>query len=296
MTELNKICVTATAQTALKKLQKGQIPVYDCKKQGAYFIFCVKDKHLKKVFAIFAKPCYNISVLSPSPIKRVFSALVLRVGLVVGALIFALAAFVSDFFILKVEVTGSGSYLSEVVREIVAAEGGGTGKPFSSLNIPVASGKILSLPQVVFCNLSKRGSTLLVDVQVGGNEAEKVSRRLLVSDADGKVLNVVAICGTPVVSVGQQVKRGDILIDAVATAGDKTYGCLAVGYAELECRRQSECLASDDSPASIARAYASMISEEDQIISRTHKSYPAEGGVRLVIEVIYLHKVSINLT
>ena len=62
MTDLTKIRITASAELALKKLKKAEIAVFDCKKSGAELLFCVKDKDVKKVFAIFDKPCYNIKV------------------------------------------------------------------------------------------------------------------------------------------------------------------------------------------------------------------------------------------
>ena len=53
MTNRAEISIVSTAEGALRKLKKAQIPVYNCKKDGALFIFAVKDKDTPKVFAIF---------------------------------------------------------------------------------------------------------------------------------------------------------------------------------------------------------------------------------------------------
>lgn len=296
MTELTRISITSTAESAIKKLQKAEIPVYSCKKRGANFIFSVKDKDIKKVFAIFAKPCYNIVIERGSRKKRFIQSLILRAGLAVGAIIFVLAAFVSDYFVLKIEVSGSGSYLESVIREIIAEEGAGEWKPFSALDKPVACGRILSLPQVTFCNIQKRGSVLIIDVQVDEAHTDIAAREPLVSDVSGTVKNIVAICGTAAVNAGDSVSVGDVLIYASTQAGDKTVESIAVGYAEIECSRTSEYLAPDDSENSIKEAYASLLINGDEIISITHKISPSDDGVLVIMEVIYLHRISINLT
>ena len=296
MTELTRISIISTAESALKKLQKAKIPVYNCKKRGANFIFCVKDKDIKKVFAIFAKPCYNIDIERGSAKNRLFKGLMLRAGLVVGAIVFALAAYASDYFVLKIEVSGSGSYLESVVREIVAEEGAGEWKPFSALDKPVATGRILAIPQVTFCNIQKRGSVLLIDVEVDESHAESAVREPLVSDISGTVKSIVAICGTAAVEVGQTVSRGDVLIYASMQSGENTVASIAVGYAEIECSRTAEYIAPDDSEKSIKEAYASLLLDGEEILSKKHSVSLADGGVRIIMEVKYLHRISINLT
>lgn len=193
---LTEISVVSTAETALRKLKKAQIAAYACKKQGAYFIFRVKDKDIEKVFAIFDKPCYNIKVDKKSYATRFFNFICLRAGLVAGALLFIAAAFIANSFVLKIEVSGSGSYLESEVRRIVLEEGAGEFKPFSAFNGSSATGRILSLPQVTFCNIQKKGSVLVVDVQVDEEHYGSVVRDDLKSDCDGVVRRVVAVCGT----------------------------------------------------------------------------------------------------
>ena len=296
MTDLTKISIISTAENALKKLQKAQISVYDCKKRGANFIFCVKDKDVKKVFAIFAKPCYNIDIERGSLRKRFFKSLALRAGLVAGALVFTLAAFFSDYYVLKIEVSGSGSYLQGVVRQIVVEEGAGEWKPFAALDKPVATGRILALPQVTFCNIEKRGSVLIIDVEVDESHTDSISHRPLISDCSGRVVNIVAICGTAAVRAGDTVNRGDTLIYAAMQSGEDTIESIAVGYAEIECTRTAEYVAPDDSDKSLKEAYASLLLEGDEIISKTHRTAPTDGGVRIFMEVTFLHKISINLS
>lgn len=295
MIDVTKLTVTATAETALRKLKKAGISVFDCKKDGARFIFSVKDKQLKKAFAIFAKPCYNISIVGKSSRNRLSDGLLNRIGLIIGGIIFAAVAVISNSFVFKINVSGSGSYLSPEVRRIIYECGAKEFKLFSDFDEPAAICKILALPQVTFCNIEKRGSVLRVDVQIDDVHSSTAQRTPLVSDRAGKVRNVTAICGTVAVNIGDDVSAGSTLIAAYTLAGEIQTECLAVGYAELECRGRTEYFATEESEENLKAAYSAALMEGEEILTRTHTVKPADGGVVYVLEFTYLHKLSINM-
>ena len=296
MTDLTAISVISTAETALKRLKKAEIAVYRCKKKGAEFVFSVKDKDIKKVFAIFNKPCYNVKVVGKSRKQRLSRFFRLRAGLVAGAVAFVIAVIFSNTLVLKIEVSGSGSYLAPEVRQIIYDEGAREFKPLSSFNVSHATGRILALPQVTFCNIQKKGSVLTVDVQVDSEHAQSVVQKPLISDRDGIVKTVVAICGTAAVAEGDSVRIGDTLIYAHMLAGEETVDCIAAGYAVLECSGTAEYFAKTESDESLKEAYSSLLLEDGDITSRKHAVKPTDGGVIYVIDFTYLHKLSINLS
>lgn len=290
------ISVVSTAESALKKLKKAEIAVFDCKKKGAEFVFKVNKQDVEKVFAIFGKACYNVSTVKAPLSERIFSFIKLRAGLVAGAFLFAALAVLANSFVLRIEVGGSGSYLESEVRRIVLDEGAGEFKPFSSLNVSVATGRILALPQVTFCNIEKRGSVLFVDVQTDGEHYGSASMKPLVSDCSGTVKNIVAICGTAAVTAGDKVKKGDVLIYAHTLAGEEQVKCMAAGYAEILCKATREFFAAEESEDNLKDAYASLLIDEEDIVERNYKVKPTADGIIYVMDFTYLHKLSINLS
>lgn len=291
-----EISVVATAESALKKLKKAEVAVFDCKKRGAEFVFKVKTADVEKVFAIFGKACYNINKVKKPLSERVSSFFKLRAGLVAGAALFAALAVVSNSFILKIEVSGSGKYLEPEVRRIVLDEGAGEFKPFSSLNVSVATGRILALPQVTFCNIEKHGSVLTVDVQTDEEHYGAADVKELVCDCAGTVKSIVAICGTAAVAAGDGVKKGDVLIYAHMLAGDERVSCIAAGYAEILCKGTREFFATEESEENLKAAYASLLIDEESFVERTYKVKPTTDGIIYVMDFTYLHKLSINLS
>ena len=294
LTDVSRITIISTAEAALKKLKNANVGVYNCKKDGARFIFSIKDKDLKKVFAIFSKPCYNISVKS-SRRKNLLTRAVNRVGLIVGALLFVCIAVICNSFVFRIEVTGSGSYLYADVKRIIYEQGFSEFKAYRGFDAPLAEGKILSLPQVTFCNIKKQGSVLKIDVQVDEELTDTVKRAPLVSDRNGVVKNIVVICGTAAVSVNYSVKAGDTLIYAHTLVGEQTADCIAVGYAELECLGSYEYFSEAESDVALKAAYSKANLYAENIVSRTHTVQSVDGGVNYIIEYTYLQKLSINM-
>lgn len=297
MNNLTKISIISTPEAAVKKLKKSSVSLYSCKTDGAKFIFGVKDEDVKKVFAIFSKPCYNVRIEYKSRRVRFTTKLINRIGLIVGAVLFACIAAYSNLLVLKISVTGSGSYLSPEVRRIVYDMGM---KEFSfcrNFDYPAATGKILSLPQVTFCNIQKRGAILQIDVEVDEEHFGSTLNGSLKSDVSGTVLKIVAICGTAEAEKGGAVKEGDTLIGAYSLdeEGNKT-PCLAVGFAEIECKGRGEYIAKEESDENLKAALSSINLLADNILSRAHTVETCEEGVKYIIDFTYLRKLSINLT
>lgn len=296
MNRLTTLSVISTAENALNKLKKAEICAFFCKKRGAEFIFSVKDEDIKKTFAIFAKPCYNIRTVKNSSVRKAINLAVLRVGLIVGAMLFVALAALSNHYILKIEVGGTGDYLASEVRRIVLSEGAGEFKRFSAVNISGATGKILAIPQVTFCNIERRGSILYIDVQVDGEHDYSQSAGDLLSDCDGYVKSVVVICGTAAVQTGDAVTRGTPLILSKSLAGEKYIPVSAVGYCEILCRSSAEFEADCESEENLALALASVLTCPDPIVERECTVAPTDSGVTYLIDFTYLHRLSINLT
>ena len=295
MTDLTRISIISTTELALKKLKKAQIGVYNCKKAGAHFIFSVKDKHLKKVFAIFSNSCYNITVIGKSRQTTFLSNAFNRIGLFIGAFAFLVIAIISNSFIFKIKVSGSGSYLSPEVKRIVYEAGAKEFSLFSGFDAPTATGRILALPQVTFCNIEKHGSILHIDVEVDEELGLSAKQSPLISDCSGVIKKLVAICGTAKFSAGDSVNEGDELICAYTLVNEQKQKCLAVGYAEIECSGTFEYPAKVQSDENLKNAYSSILLEGDEILTRNYTVKEVEDGVIYVIDFTYLHKLSINM-
>ncbi len=287
--------VTATTETALNKLKKAEIPVKNCKKRGAEFIFSVKDEYRKKVFAIFASPCYNVIVKRESVLNRTCNLLRLRAGLVAGFVLFAIAAAVSNVYVLKITVSGSGAYLESRVRQIVYSAGFKEMSPYSRGDASLAAAQIMALPGVSFCSLSKSGSVLYVDVQTNSESGSAAEGGGLKSDVYGVVSAVVALCGTALVSEGDEVSPNTPLIGAYLQVNGENIPCLAVGYADIICTAETIYSADCESDYNLKLALSSCLGMSEEILTREYTVKNTAEGVNYIINFTYMHTISINL-
>lgn len=248
------------------------------------------------MFAIFIKPCYNIRREKKGLFPAVAFTASLRAGLVIGVAAIIAAMVVSDAYILKIKVYGNGAYLAPEIRRIVLSEGGGEFKRFSKLNFSAATGKILSLPRVTFCNLERRGSVLAVDVRADSEEKEKISYCDLKSDCEGTVRRIVVICGTRRVSVGDKVREGDILISGEVELNDKTISVPPSGYCEIESSARVEYEAECESEENRQAAMSSALVDGVKILIRDCRTEKMDGKVVYTVDFTYLRTLSINLS
>ncbi len=296
MNSFARFSVFAPAETVLKKLAKAEIPAYNLRKCGNRLSFSVRDEYRKKVFAIFARSCYNVKEEALSPVRRAVKFVKNRFGLLIGGALFVITACVSQGFVFKVEVVGSGSHLYGEVVSILNDCGVSVGRYFGGLDKPFFEASVLALPEVTFCSFEKSGSVVRVDVRCDREHKAASSGGSLISDVSGKVLTVVAVCGTAEVAVGGTVSKGDLILSpyTLSEEGEKT-PCLAVGYAEIECTATLSFAADKESEENRKSACASALlyAENARVTGVAVKV--GGDGVTYETTVAYVRTLSINM-
>lgn len=296
MSDLVEIRVVCTVERALKKLHDGGIPVYRLREQGAKLSFCVREEYVEKVFAIFAHRCYNIGIGRFSAKKRLVNALIARIGLVIGALLFIAVALMANALVLRIEVTGNGAYLAPDV--IAAARECGFAEWTTARNAdaPALSARVLSMNGVTFCSVKRKGSCVVIEVVCGDEGGKGADYRDFISPEGGTVVSLVAVCGTPLVEEGQEVAAGDRLIGAYSLSEDGTQRpCLAAGFVRILVTRSQSVFFTQENEdnAAIALGITSLYCEKAE--SKSYTVSPCEGGYVYDVTFTYIYSASINM-
>lgn len=292
---MTRIKLVAAPSAALAKLARAGVPVYGCVKRGAYFAFSVPDYFVKKVFAIFASPCYNICVEHVSRLARLKNFVSGRAFLLVGCIMFAACACISNAFVLRIEVTGSGAYLKNTVVGMAYSLGLRENRPYSDCGAQLIP-RVLGLPSVTFCSVQKRGSVVYIDVQTEEESAAPARGVPLTADVPGRLVKLVAVCGTPLAAEGDRVSPGDELIGAYYAVNEGIIPSLAVGYAAIEAEACLNYAADCESGQNLENAYAAVLAYTggEQILSRSYTVKNYAEGVVYQVNFTYLHTISIN--
>lgn len=296
MNNLVGFSVTATVETALKKLAKANIAVFRLKKSGAIVNFYVEEDYVQKVFAIFSHPCYNICVRRKSAKTRLKNFLGRRLGLIVGALLFTAACILSNALVLKIKVVGNGSYLSPQVLAAADECGARIGTTCQGLDKPLLTSRILSLPQVTFCSVQRKGSYLVIEVRTDEEHEIKTNPSSLTANCEGKLLRIVVLSGTAEKQEGQKVSAGDTLIGAYrVTESGERQAALAVGFAEIKRSANITIFFERESEENAAAALAATSLYSDEVLEKSFKVNPCDGGVNYDVTFTYILTLSINM-
>lgn len=296
MNNIVKFEVTATPETALKKLSKANIPVYGLKKHSSRLTFGVRQEYSKKVFAIFSHPCYNTVIREKSVKNRFWDFFKKRFGLAVGALLFLTAALLSGNSLLRIKVTGNGNYLAPQVLKIANDCGAKEWTLGKKIDVPTLKARVTSLPSVNFCSVERAGAYLIIDVRTEEEHTSAVDYKPLASPIAGKVIRLVAVCGTAEKKEGDEVSSGDILIGAYELDADgEKNDCIAVGFAEISARASISVFAESESDESMQAALKAAALYSDNVSDRSVKVVPCDGGVRYEVTFTYLKVVSVNM-
>jgi hypothetical protein len=154
----------------------------------------------------------------------------------------------------------------------------------------------MALPQVTFCNITKSGGVVIVDVYVEEENNSTPTYSALYSDTDGVLKNLVVVCGTSEAVIGEKVSVGQTLIGAYKTLSNgEQKDCLAVGFAEIE-RTLTICVNADgDTESNLALALNAPLLYTDSVIQKDYKVKENSDGVVYEVTFSYLYTLSINM-
>lgn len=137
-----------------------------------------------------------------------------------GMLLFAGLIYYLSGFIWNIEVNGN-SYLSEeVVLCFLSGEHASFGAKKKDIDCAVLEETLRSrYPEVIWTSIKIYGTKMTVDIQENllpeetyEDNPEKPAHDIIAAD-DGEITEMITRSGTPVVTVGTKVKKGDVLVN-----------------------------------------------------------------------------------
>ncbi len=200
----------------ISELKKRDFTLYNVKKLSNRVMYIsVNLSESKNFFAITKNLCYNIKKVRLLGKGKTAYKLLKNFGLALGALTFLALSILSNDFILAVDYSGSGSVYKREVAEYLSARGIDKYTRFSSFETAKLEDDILAEnPNLTFVSVEKKGNVLSVYMTVK-NQAQLTAGEKQTefrSTCSGRVESIKVYRGTAVVSVGQTVSVGDLLV------------------------------------------------------------------------------------
>ena len=221
----------------IESLKKRGILLYKIKKINNKLMYIsVNLNQSKNFFAITKELCYNIKKVRLYGKCLPFYKLVKNVGIVLGALAFAIVSILSNDYIFSISFSGTGSVCQREVREFLASKGITEWSRFSSISLERVEDEILaSNSRLTFASAVKRGNELQVYLvlktqkpQILGSGVDKLN-----SDVSGTVRAIKVYRGRALVGVGDSVEVGELLVDGQVEIKDQIVSVGVLAYVEI---------------------------------------------------------------
>ena len=272
-------------------VKKRGITLVNVKKfQQNVMIVCVKHSESEKFFAIAKELCYNIKKIKDKGAFYPFLYLYKNIGLVIGSVILLVISIFANDFIFKIDFKGTGSVLKREIELCLQENGVTEFSRFSNLDVDELSRKLLSSNQrLTFVECRKEGNVLVVNSALASGSKDKLNgnAKELVSDVDGVVEELKIYRGSALVSVGDEIKKGQTLVDGHVTVKDQELevNVLAVAYIKSKetYQHSSSRLLDKDS---ILAVYEEEF-DDGEIIESKVNYFPTGKGYQYIVEIYY---------
>ena len=191
----------------------------------------------------------GVRVLAWHGLPRLLARYRRRYGLAVGALLIAAVWTLGSGVIWEVRITGLERIDEREVRDALAEQGVGVGKPFGRLDLwQVQNAYLIEDERLEWISINRRGTVMLVQLKEQRYEEPDDAQKagcvsVLAADAEGVIVRVESTAGDVLVQPGDVVGRGQTLISGLEPDAEGVYRLVRAGgkvYAQTVYRIRIE--------------------------------------------------------
>ena len=196
------------------------ILIWNLKSFADGYEFCISVAGFKQLRPILKKTRTHIRIIKKYGMPFELYHYRKRKMFAMGMILFAGLLYYLSGFIWNIEVNGN-SYLSEeVVLCFLSGEHASFGAKKKNIDCAALEETLRSrYPEVIWTSIKIYGTKMTVDIQENllpeenyKNDKDNTARDIIASD-DGVISDMITRSGTPVVTTGMAVKKGDILVN-----------------------------------------------------------------------------------
>ncbi|MBR1746908.1 MAG: sporulation protein YqfD [Clostridia bacterium] len=198
----------------LRLVTEQGVTVYHLKKNGNTLSFSIKNGDKKRLFVLSERYGIPLTEISDGTRKTFFKSNLFRLGLWLGLAVFIAASVIYSLFVTRYEISGAERTEGEIRQKM---ESYALPLRKEALDIKRLRREINELDGVASASVYLAGNTVVIHVAEELEEVELFDRSDyadVVSNYDATVTRVIPFDGAVKVSVGQEVKSGDVLLSS----------------------------------------------------------------------------------
>lgn len=177
----------------------------------------IDAKNFKKLRPLVRKTHVKIHILNRQGPAFFFYRHKKRWWFLIGAAACAGIIYVLSLFIWQIEIDGNSKYTEDLILQALAQMNVKTGCRKSEIDLPGIEEELrIMYNEITWVSASITGTKLQIELREGNLKTSEVSESGpadLVADEDAVITNLVVRQGTAAVHYGDEVKKGDVLIE-----------------------------------------------------------------------------------
>ena len=275
----------------IKKINREKITLYNIRKSSPNSMtFCISVKQSKNFFALVKKMWYttydDLSIKQKKKREKLFLQgviatkkecgynirriktkgrgyplyrLTANIGVAIGIVVFVLGCYISNDYLLSFSYVGNGKILEREVQDLLQDKGIKRFTKFSSLDLDLLAKEIHAQnPMLSFVQCYKRGNKLVVELALASTDNSMIDNTVqeLKTDVSGVVSSIRVHRGTPLVSVGDIVNQGDLLVGGFSQTKDGEIPVNVLATVVVLAEYQHEYLCEFDGKEQVAELLA----------------------------------------
>ena len=186
---------------------------------NTYIKVKILKSDFKEIRHIARKTKCKVKIKKKSGIPFVINKYRKRKVFAVAILVIAIFIFIITKFIWNVEIKGNKNITSEEIKQLVAEYGVTEGKLKSNINTQKISNLIrLNRDDIAWIGITLKGTNAIVEIEEVVEKPEIIDKDEIcniVATEDAIISKIIVQNGTARVSVGDEVKKGDLLVEGI---------------------------------------------------------------------------------
>jgi similar to stage IV sporulation protein len=210
--------------------------------------------------------------------------------MVIGALCFCVLTYFLSDVVFALEFSGSGSIYKNQVMEFLEQNGVEKYSLFSKIDLKTLEDAVLaSNDRLSFVGMERRGNRLEVELVLSSDKVQTLDGNVhaLYSDVSGIIESVKVYRGTAVVKVGDNVNKGDLLVDGYVVLKENTIKINVLCAVSVIAEETLEYFSEKDGEEEKAELFAQMQTEDKDVLASQTIKIPKDNGYLYIVNVKY---------
>lgn len=229
----------------LNDMSENSIPCFNTKIEKEFLYIEIYKKHLKKVDNICKKNNLRLNVVSYKGVIFKILKYNRRYGVIIGIILFLIISFFLSNIVIKIDINGNNNVSDEQIFDFLKRNNIDYWSFIPEIDMENMGRKLyVEFDEISWATVRNSGNVLIIDIREGTNKPDMVpinQKCNVISDKNAQIVKIKVYSGTPAVSEGDGVKKGDVLISGIVTdkfgksATVRAEGEITARYTEEVC-------------------------------------------------------------